>query len=104
MDGQKEPCIICQDWSYEIADYNETEQLRGMKLSASLALLKNLCATEECELVIEVQIQRRIRESRYSKHGSEKTYVPPKHKIYVFSQKGELRDEKGIVNFREITR
>lgn len=104
MDGQKESCLTCQGWSYDIADYNETEQLRGIKLSASLEMLKKLCAAEECELVIEVQIQRRIRESRYSKHSSEKAYVPPKHKIYIFSQEGELRDEKGSVKFREITR
>ncbi len=104
MDGHQKPCLTCEDWSYEIANYSETEQLRGMKLSASLEMLKELCAVEECEMVIEVQIQRRIRESRYSRQSSEKAYVPPKHKIYVFSQKGELRDEKGSVEFRKITR
>lgn len=103
MDGRKESCLTCQDWSHEIANYSETEQLRGMKLIASLEILKKLCVAEGCELVIEVQIKRRIVESRYSKHSSEKAYVPPKHKIYIFSQKGELRDEKGSVEFRKAT-
>lgn len=104
MDGKKESCLTCQDWGYEIANYGETEHLRGMKLSASLEMLKKLCTAKKCELVIEVQIQRRARESRYSGQSREKAYVPPKHKIYIFSPKGELRDEKGSVEFREATR
>lgn len=104
MGGQREPCLTCQDWSYEIAKYGETEQLRGMRLSASLEMLKELCAAEECELIIEVQIERRIKESRYSRQNSEKAYVTPKHKIYILSPKGELRDEHGSVELRKVTR
>lgn len=104
MHGEKEACLTCKDWSYALANYGESEQLKGIRLSASLGVLKKLCITEQCELIIEVRINRTVVKSRYSNDGGEGEYVPPKHKIYVLSQKGDIRDENGSVEFRETTR
>ena len=97
---QDEKCLTCQNWSCDISEHSETEQLPGKRLSASLKMLRRLCIVEECELIIEVQIRRRVKKSRYSSSGVSDVYVPPKHKIYIFSQEGTLRDENGSVEFR----
>ena len=99
---QEVHCITCQSWSYDVSEYSETEQLLGKRLCASLGGLKALCIVEDCELIIEVQIRRRIKKSRNSDSSSDGAYIPPKHKIYVFSREGELRDEKGSVSIRQI--
>jgi hypothetical protein len=97
-----EHCMECQNWSYDIAEYGEADLLKGKRLIASQEILRKLCATTGSELIIEVQIRRWIKKSRYSMSGGESAYVPPKHKVYVFSQKGELRNENGCIDIREI--
>ena len=96
-------CLACQNWSSDITEYSDTEQLLGKRLSASLEMLKRLCIAEDCELIIEVQIRRWVNKSGYSRSGVSDDYVPPKHKIYVFSREGGLRDENGNVEFRQTT-
>jgi len=102
INGQKEPCLTCTDWSYGISNYSEEEQMKGLRLSATLEMLKELCVAEKCELIIKIQIHRRIAENRY-RQSSEKAYTSPKHKIYLLSKNGGLTDENGSVETRRIT-
>ena len=55
---------------------------------------------EKKEMIIKVQIRRFIRESHYSNNGSDSKYVPPKHKVFILSQEGKLRDERGNIEIR----
>jgi hypothetical protein len=59
---------------------------------------------ETCDLLIEVQIERSSRESFYGGQSNKKVYMPPKHKIYIFTLEGELVDEHGFIKFGDITR
>ncbi len=102
MHGQTEPCLTCTSWSYEISNYNDVEQMKGLRLSATLEVLKKLCVKNKCELIIKVQIHRRIAENRH-RQSNEKAYVSPKHKVYLFSQDGGLIDENGSVDIRKTT-
>ena len=99
-EGYTEPCLKCKTWSYDIDHYGENERLQGMNLFASLEFLKQLCRIEKKEMIIKVQIRRFIRESHYSNNGSDSKYVPPKHKVFILSQEGKLRDERGNIEIR----
>ncbi len=100
--GNNEPLLKCKTWSYEIANYGESEQLKGMNFFASLKFLKELCKSEKKEMIIEVQIRRFIRESRYSSRNESK-YTPPKHKVFILSMEGGLRDERGNIEIGRAT-
>lgn len=101
--GNNEPLLKCKTWSYDIALYGESEQLQGMNLSASLQFLKEFCRSEKKEMIIEVQIRRFFRESRYCNRSNDSDYTPPKHKVFILSTEGVLRDERGDFNFRKAT-
>lgn len=96
-----EPLLKCKTWSYETAHYGESEQLQGMNLFGSLELLKQMCRIEKKELVIEVQIRRFEKESRYSNSKNDSGYTPPRHKVFILSMEGRLRDERGNIEFRK---
>lgn len=98
-DGHTEPLLKCKTWSYDIAHYGESEQLLGMNFFASLKFLQELCRSEKKEMIIEVQIRRFTRESRYSSHNNDSGYTPPKHKVFILSMEGGLRDERGNIEF-----
>ena len=103
IEGHNDACLKCRTWSYGLAHYRENEPLQGMNLFASLDFLKNLCRTEKKEMIIKVQISRDIRESHYGNHVSDSKYMPIKHKIFILSQEGKLRDERGNFEIRKIT-
>jgi hypothetical protein len=97
-------CIASKSWSYDIGEYNESELLVGKILSSDSEFLKELCIIEKCDIIIEIQMQRRKKISRYKYSDSDSGYVPPKHKVYVFSMEGGLRDENGSIEFRKAAR
>lgn len=99
--GCNEPLLKCKTWSYDTAHYGENEQLQGMNLFASLEFLKELCKFERKEMIIEVEIRRFFRESRYSSRSNDSGYTPPKHKVFILSMEGGLRDERGSIEFRK---
>ncbi len=63
----------------------------GVRVCASIALLKQLCIMTDKDLIIEVQIARR-EERSYSKNESNYSYVEPSFKVFVFSSDGMLKD------------
>jgi hypothetical protein len=63
----------------------------GVRVCASIALLKQLCIMAEKDLIIEVQIARR-EERSYSKHENNYSYIEPSFKVFVLSPEGTLKD------------
>lgn len=102
IDNYTKPLLKCKTWSYEIADYGDSEELKGMNLYASLDFLKELCRVEQKDLIIEVQIRRSIRESKFSTSSDYTGYTPPKHKIFVLSMEGDFKDERGSIESGQI--
>lgn len=84
--------ILCELWSTDMPRADEDPFRRGNRLSASLAFLKNLCLTLDCDLIFEVQINRRLKHKPYMGNEDETGYTPPYSKIYVLSADGNLRD------------
>lgn len=64
----------------------------GERMSASLAFLNKLCLILECELIFEVQINRRFKRISYMENKDGIGYTPPHNKIYILSADGKLRD------------
>ncbi|MBW2737586.1 MAG: ATP-binding protein [Deltaproteobacteria bacterium] len=86
------PSILGGLWSTSKSSLDEEPLRRGERLSASLAFLKNLCLILECELIFEVQINRRFKRKSYMRNEDGIGYTPPHNKIYILSADGKLRD------------
>ena len=101
LDDKSKSCLLCEIWSSNKVGYDEDRLQQGIKLSASLKFLKKLCQTRKSELIIAVQIDRRLKKkyNRSKEDGME--YQPPYSKIYILSQEGELRDEGTNYKLRE---
>jgi hypothetical protein len=69
----------------------EEPHRHGIRLCASITLLKQLCAVTNKDLIIEVQIARR-QDKRYSTNEFNYGYLDPSHKVFVFSSDGVLKD------------
>lgn len=87
-----EASLICELWSTNKPRPEDDPLRRGERISASLDFLKRLCLTQECEIVFEVQINRRFPNSSYTNKKGDNGYKPPITKIYIFSADGSLRD------------
>lgn len=97
--NRKEVKIVCENWSRLIGEYEKKEILRGKRMLATLDILKDLCKETGFNLVLEVQICRRVVRDRYSNTVVEDKYMPPAHKIYLLSGEGVLSDENGNIEF-----
>jgi hypothetical protein len=84
--------MLCELWCTNKFEQNEDPLRRGKRLSASLAFLKYLCSILECELIFNVEIDRRIKHKTYMRNEDETGYTPPYSKIYILSADGKLRD------------
>lgn len=88
-----EESLVCELWSTPRGEDKEEPPKHGIRMSASLKFLKQLCATLERELIIEVQLERRLcRSSYYTRSDDDREYSPPSSKIYILSADGKLRD------------
>lgn len=93
--------LVCELWGTNKPDQDEDPLRQGCRLSASLTFLKKLCIAFECELIIEVQIERRFRRNRYSSEQNGIGYTDPYYKVYLLSADGNLRDTKTHFQLRE---
>ncbi|MBK9099491.1 MAG: ATP-binding protein [bacterium] len=100
INDEKEPQFICEIWSSEKLRIDEDPRRTGIRISASLEFIKNLCKTHNCELIYKVEIQRYYRYKQYSRDDDETRYKPPHFKFFVLSQHGKLRDEKKSYKIR----
>ena len=85
-DGQV--ALKCDTWSSNLQGYDEEPEQSGMRLSASLVLLKKLCQVYDCHLIIDVNISRDI---EYKYRLDDHEYLNPSHKIYILSADGRLK-------------
>ncbi|MEQ9467421.1 MAG: hypothetical protein RLN88_08420 [Ekhidna sp.] len=81
--------LECDIWSSEPRVYDEEPEQSGMRLSASLPLLKRLCQIYDSNLIIDVNISRDI---EYKYRSDEEKYKYLTHNnIYLFTPDGRLR-------------
>ena len=80
--------LRCDTWSGTPKGYDEESQQSGMQLSASLFMLKKLCDTYDCDLIIDVNISRDIIYKYRS--DDEKYEYKTHHKLYLLTADGEL--------------
>ncbi|GAA0075983.1 hypothetical protein UT300005_03610 [Clostridium sp. CTA-5] len=78
-------------WSVPYEGRRETEYLLGKRLNISKEALKQIVKMTGLFIIFEVQIDRSI-ERNYGSHD-DYVYTPSKHRIYVFDEEGELRNE-----------
>ncbi|MCZ7601651.1 MAG: hypothetical protein M5R37_02230 [Melioribacteraceae bacterium] len=102
IQGQDNPCLICDIWSSDKIRYDEDPYKHGIKLNASLDFLKKMCKTLNCEVIIEVQISRSSKYESYKREKNEQKYKSPFTKVYILNSQGQLRDEKTNYKLREI--
>jgi hypothetical protein len=101
MSNTTEESLVCELWSLSKEGNEEEASRSGIRMSASLEFLKVLCSTLECELIIEVQIDRRFRKySSYSRSNNDDRYSPPNSKLYILSANGQLRDTRTCYQLR----
>ena len=83
-----------QTWVSEVSRDDEQAEQSGQRLSCTVDFLKSLCKKYRSALIFKIQIER----SYYSRYGSSSDnfgYTPPKHKIILFTEDGEIRHTTG---------
>lgn len=95
--------LINQIWSENRKISRHDDYIsQGNRLQASLSFLLDLCVKTNSELAIEVQIQRSLTNSNYSrKTDDEIGYQLPYNKIYILSRDGKLRDTRKNYHIRK---
>jgi hypothetical protein len=84
--------LVCELWSTNKPRPDEDPLRHGQRLGASLDFLKKLCAIENCEIIIKIQISRRFDYRSYTRDQDGNEYRPPLTKIFILSGDGRLRD------------
>ncbi|MGE7981831.1 ATP-binding protein [Solibacillus sp. NPDC093137] len=97
-DEEKES-VICEIWG-KMSINNDESTRYGNRLKASLSFLKKLCLEFQCEIIIEIQIKRNVKEHYDMRRGESDEYKPPVNKIFIFSRDGKLRDTEKYYEFR----
>ena len=92
--------LRCALWSGEQITDREGPPRQGKRLSASLTFLQKLCFVLKRELIIKVEIERKLRRSYYSRSDDEFKYTEPSYKLYLLSADGKLRDENTSYQLR----
>ena len=94
--------LVCELWSDERAEERDNPIRRGNRMSASLEFLTKLCSVLGCQLIVNVEIERRLR-SRYARNENGIEYLLPNWKIYILTADGTLRDERTHYHLRQGT-
>lgn len=89
--------LKCDTWSGNIQGYDEEPEQSGMRLSASLSLLKSLCKKNDAVLIIDINISRNI---TYKYRPEDHEYSGPSNKIYIFTEDGRLKSTEQNINLR----
>jgi hypothetical protein len=88
INESNEILLTCETWSSHKQDKNEESDQSGIRLKASLSFLKYLCNTLDCDIILDVGINREI----YYKYNREnKEYTKPQHEIFILSGNGRLK-------------
>jgi hypothetical protein len=92
LTDSKSASLLCELWCTNKPGQDEDPSRRGNRLSASLTFLKNLCVIMECEIIFNVEIERRFNYNYNMREEDETRYKPPDNKIYILTADGKLRD------------
>ena len=91
-EGVRKEVLWAQIWGSDQNQdnqYYETKGERGRRLQASYAFIAELLGKANMDLIVEVQIERRIIRDRYERRkGGYPEYVPPYHRIFVLRADG----------------
>ena len=93
--GQNAPAMISEVWSTrELPGSRDQEDpfRAGSRIGASAQLLKELCAKTGKSLILTVHIRRHEQRRYRSPDEQDFGYIPPSHKIFIFSSNGTLED------------
>ena len=87
------PCLQSTYWSEDKPSHNEDYIRNGNQALASLDLLTLICNKMDVEIAIQVDIERRYKDSfsRWS-NDDDLGYIPPYSKTFLLSANGKLRD------------
>jgi len=90
------PSVITEIWSNKDIGRRQDEPSRsGDRMSVSLDVLKQLCDKSGKDLILGVEINRRLhRDYRYRGSGDDDVYTIASHKIFLLSSDGLLRDAR----------
>lgn len=93
------PSLECLIWSSRRANKDEEPNQFGKTLMASLTFLKYLCSSLNCEILIDIKINREINYNYRSRERSYE-YSKPKQKIFILNQNGKLRSIGKVIDLR----
>ena len=89
-EGQ-EPVLTSRLWGRYVANDRDGPVRHGNRLSASVEFLKEVCASLDADLILEVQISRKL-DRTYSSYSDDSRKRDEETRIFLFSEDGELRD------------
>jgi hypothetical protein len=83
--------LVCEIWRTRRPRPEEEPARYGERLNASITFLKHLCSVLNCEIILNVQINRRFSYNS-SRRNEDDGYGPTHSKVYILSATGNLRD------------
>ena len=90
--GVREEVLWAQVWGNDYSEHDQyyvTEGERGRRLQTSRAFVTELLGKVNMDLIVEVQIERRIVRHDYERNEADHLgYVPPYHRIFVLRANG----------------
>ncbi len=86
--GKTKEVLRCENWSTDRGERDEYTDQCGMRLKVSLNFLMNTCEKYQCDLLIEMSIDRDIIINRM---GGNNNYGKPVVKILIISADGTIR-------------
>ena len=89
-EGVHKEVLWSQVWGSDHGQYYETEGEHGRRLQASHAFIAEFLGKVHMDLIIEVQIERRIRRDRYGRSKDDYLeYVSPYYRIFILRADGQ---------------
>ena len=90
IEGGRKEVIWSQVWGGEYGRHHETEGERGRRLQASRVFVTELLGKMNMDLIVEVQIERRILRSHHEGRNNDYLeYVPPYTRIFILRADGQ---------------
>ncbi len=89
--GTTENVLWSQVWGRLRRKDDEGEGERGQRLQASFAFVTEMLQRMNMDLIVEVQIRRELRRSRFEiKKDVDHGYLPPKARLFLIRSKGQV--------------
>lgn len=89
LDTMSAPSLINITYSNHKGSYDDEPDQKGIKMMGSLTFLKSLCSQLNCDLIIEVEIDRN---KNYRYRADDEKYKESINKIFILSSDGKIRN------------